>query len=334
MAHSNDHSSASVQDIIDVIQPVPTGRLGVVLRQRRELAELEQHEAALLSGIDDDELCAIESGRHRPHAPTVARLLDAYGCPVQDLLPARRPLGREGFEGMSEADVLKHHLRQVQAWRKSERPQCFRADDLRVLVGILGTDGPTIEARLRALTGCTKKTAKWFRRLFVLGLAASAGGLLYQGSAAAASEGAVQLQMTPAAATAPMAAHTTASASVVCSALNGSPVPASSGFSHPAAVVKVSVAVMAYAGVQLDSAGIPVAVRTNTGNPPDCEASWYVFGPRHTSGEALENLTAINQVMDAVAGTASLPGPGKWQPGTWYQVQANGVPTSVHPANT
>jgi hypothetical protein len=281
---------------------------------------LEQHEAAVLSLIAPDELNGIEAGRRRPGAETVARLVDTYGCSVQDFVPPRHPIDHTRFDGLSEADVLKHYLEMVRAWRETERPQCFRADDLRALVGILGTDGAGIEARLRALTGCSRKTAKWFRRLFVFGLAASSGALLYQGSAAAAGDNAGQSHITPAV-NAGVAAHSTASRSpVVCHALSVTSAPVAPSSSGPEAVVKVSVAVMAYVGVQVDSAGTPVAVRTNTGNPPDCQASWYVFGPRHTSGDALENLTAINQVMDAVAGTATLPRPGQWLPGTWYQI--------------
>jgi hypothetical protein len=296
---------------------------------------LEKHEAATLSGVDHDELDAVESGRHRPDPSTIACLLGTYTCTIEDLVPARRPRGPESFEGMSEADVLKHYLGQVQAWRKSERPQCFRADDLRVLVGILGTDSAGIEARLRALTGCSNATAKWFRRLLVFGLAASSGALLYQGSAAAAGAGTAQSQASPAVRTAVMTAHTPASPPpVVCTAPNGSSASAASGSSHPAAVEKVSVAVLAYVDVQLDDAGTPVAVRTNTGNAPDCEASWYVFEPQYPSGVVLEDTGLMDRVLAAVTATAALPGPGRWQPGTWYQVQAHGESTNVHPADT
>jgi hypothetical protein len=109
---------------------------------------------------------------------------------------------------------------------------------------------------------------------------------------------------------------------------------AASGSSHPAAVEKVSVAVLAYVDVQLDDAGTPVAVRTNTGNAPDCEASWYVFEPQYPSGVVLEGTGLMDRVLAAVTATAALPGPGKWQPGTWYQVQAHGESTNVHPADT
>jgi hypothetical protein len=77
---------------------------------------------------------------------------------------------------------------------------------------------------------------------------------------------------------------------------------------------------MAYVDVQLDSAGVPVAVRTNTDSPPDCEASWHVFGPQRTSGDALQSIAVINQVMDAVAGAAALPAAGQWLPGNWYDL--------------
>ena len=206
-----------------------------------------------------------------------------------DFVPPRHPIDPARFAGLSEADVLKHYLGMVRAWRETERPQCFRADDLATLVGILGTDEAGIEAKLRALTSCSSKTAKWFRRLFVLGLAATSGALLYQGTAAAAGYSAGQSQMAPAV-NAGIAAHSAASRpAVVCHVLSVAPAPVPAGASAPAAVAagssgpvavaKVSVAVMAYADVQLDSAGTPVAVRTDTGNPPDCDSSWYVFGP-------------------------------------------------------
>ena len=47
----------------------------------------------------------------------------------------------------------------------------FRPDDLRVLVGILGTDATEIERRLIAITGCSTSAAKRFRRLLLMGLA-------------------------------------------------------------------------------------------------------------------------------------------------------------------
>jgi transcriptional regulator with XRE-family HTH domain len=337
MSHSHNHSRANahIPDVAEVIGSVPALRFDALLRQRREMVGLEQREAVVLSSVDPDELSGIEAGRRRPGAETVARLVDTYGCSVQDFVPPRHPIDPTRFDGLSEADVLKHYLEMVRAWRETERPQCFRADDLRTLVGILGTDGAGIEAKLRALTSCSSKTAKWFRRLFVLGLAATSGALLYQGTAAAG-DSAGQYQMAPAV-NAGSAAHSSASRpAVVCHALSVTPAPVPAGSSAPvpagssapvpapssgpAAVAKVSVAVMAYADVQLDSAGTSVAVRTNTGNPPDCAASWYVFGPQHASGDALENTAVINRVMDAVAGTATLPAPGQWAPGTWYGV--------------
>jgi hypothetical protein len=285
--------------------------------------------------VGPDELSGIEAGRRRPGAGAVARLAGTYDCSVCDLVPPRRPIDPARFDGLSEGDVLKRYLGMVRAWRESERPQRFRADDLETLVSILGTDAALMEQRLRALTGCSRQTAKWFRRLLVLGLAASAGALLYQGSAAAAGAIAGQSHLAPAI-KASVAAHRPASPPpVVChspsvapapvpssssgpNAVTPAPVPSSS--SGPSAVAKVSVAIPAYVDVQLDSTGTPVAVRTNTGNPPDCEALWYVSGPQHTSGVALDNMAVINRVMDAVAGTAALPAAGQWLPGTWYDV--------------
>jgi hypothetical protein len=254
----------------------------------------------------------------RPGA--VARPAGAYGSVVPDLFPPRRPLDPGLFDGLCQADVLKHYLGMVRAWRKTERPQRFRADDLRTLVSILGTDGAQIEAKLRALTGCSRQTARWFRRLFVLGLAASSGALLYQGVAAAAGDNAGQSHLAPAVSAGVAAPGPALPAPVVCHRPSVTSAPVPSGSSRPGAVVKVSVTVMAYVDVQLDSAGAPVAVRTNTGNAPDCEAPWYVLGPQDVSGGAPAKTAVINQVMDAVAGMATLPGPGGWLPGTWYDL--------------
>ena len=331
MTHSHNHSraDASTPDVAEVIGSVPALRFDALLRQRREMVGLEQREAAVMSSVDPDELSGIEAGRLRPGVETVARLAGTYGCSVQDFVPPRQQIDPARFDGLSEADVLKHYLGMVRAWRETERPQCFRANDLATLVGILGTDGAGIEAKLRALTGCSSKTAKWFRRLLVFGLAATSGALLYQGTAAAAGNSAGQSQMAPAV-NAGMAAHSAASRpAVACPAVSVAPAPvpagssapaAAGGSSGPTAVAKASVAVAAYAEVQLDSAGTPVAVRTDTGNPPNCDASWYVFGPQHASGHALVDTAVINRVMDAVAGTATLPAPGQWAPGTWYGV--------------
>jgi hypothetical protein len=335
-----------------------------------------------MSLVGPDELSGIEAGRRRPGAGAVARLAETYGCSVQDLVPPRQPLDPTVFDGLSDAEILKHYLAMVRAWRETERPQCFRADDLQTLVSILGTDAAIIEERLRTLTGCSRQTAKWFRRLFVLGLAASSGALIYQGSAAAAGDNAGQSHPAPTVTTdntahspalrAPVVCHspsvTTTTApvpprtsppssvvpsvvvpsavvpsvvvpsavvpsavvpsavvpsAVVPSAVVPSAVVPSAVVPSavvPSSVVRVSVTVMAYVDVQLDSTGTPVAVRTNTGNPPDCATSWYVFGPQHTSGDALENMAVINQVMNAVTEAAALPAAGQWLPGNWYDI--------------
>ncbi len=217
--------------------------------------------------VGPDELSGIEAGRRRPDADAVARLAETYGCSVQDLVPPRQPLDPAVFDGLSDAEILKHYLAMVRTWRETERPQCFRADDLQTLVGILGTDVTLIEGKIRALTGCSRKTAKWFRRLFVLGLAASAGALLYQGSAAAAGDSAGESHPAPAT-TAGVAAHNPAlRAPVVCHSPSVTTAPVPSGTSRPGAVVKVSVAVMAYVDIQLDSTGTPVAVRPHGQRP-------------------------------------------------------------------
>jgi hypothetical protein len=158
--------------------------------------------------------------------------------------------------------------------------------------------------------------------MLVLGLAASSGALLYQGSAAAASYSPGHAHQTPAVATGQVAAPAPAlPAPAVCRTVGVPPAPATTrSSSHAAAVVTVGVAVLGYVDVELNSAGTPVAVRTNTGSGPDCEATWFVFGPHHPHGDALESVAEVNRVIDMAASNPALPAPGKWQPGTWCRI--------------
>jgi hypothetical protein len=144
--------------------------------------------------------------------------------------------------------------------------------------------------------------------MLVLGLAASSGALLYQGSAAAASYSPGHAHQTPAVATGQVAAPAPAlPAPAVCRTVGVPPAPATTrSSSHAAAVVTVGVAVLGYVDVELNS--------------PDCEATWFVFGPHHPHGDALESVAEVNRVIDMAASNPALPAPGKWQPGTWCRI--------------
>lgn len=92
--------------------------------------------------------------------------------------PARQPLDLGRAPGTTDDEVLRGYLELVRTWRgRSTSTMRFRHDDLVVLVGILGTDAKDIERRLIAITGCTRSTAKRFRRLLFVSLAALPVGL-------------------------------------------------------------------------------------------------------------------------------------------------------------
>src|SRR5664280_1508439 len=87
---------------------------------------------------------------------------------------ARRCPGSASREPTRQSDkeVLEHYLAAIRTWRNSGGRQLqFRQDDLTVLVAILGTDPDEIVRRLVELTGCSRKTAKRFRRMFLSGVA-------------------------------------------------------------------------------------------------------------------------------------------------------------------
>jgi transcriptional regulator with XRE-family HTH domain len=291
-------------------------RLRSALARERRRKGLGIEQAAAGTGIEPGELLAIESGALIPEASTIARLFHLYDTWLDNLHPPRRQLDSSSLSEVSESDILTQYVGQVRSWRHSRKPYGFRQDDIRVLEGILGTEASAIEAKLRTLTGCNRRTAKMFRRLFVVGLLASTGTVLGQGIAAASS-GSLSSQRKPAAVTA-IAPSSMLAPAAVCRTLGANSVEASSSQSGPGSEAKVNVEISAYVYVHVDAAGTPIAVRTNTGKAPDCAGSWYVFGPGHPIGHPVNNLALMNDVVAAASASHLVPAPGSWVPGTWY----------------
>jgi len=48
-SHSHNHNHSQIPNVAEVIAPVPTLRLGTLLRQKREVLGLGQREAAVMS---------------------------------------------------------------------------------------------------------------------------------------------------------------------------------------------------------------------------------------------------------------------------------------------
>jgi LPXTG-site transpeptidase (sortase) family protein len=89
------------------------------------------------------------------------------------MMAPRRPLDPGSLPGATPDEVLRGFVASVRGWRApSTVPLAFRREDLVVLVAVLGTDAATIERRLVALTGCDRRTARRFRRLLLVSLAA------------------------------------------------------------------------------------------------------------------------------------------------------------------
>jgi transcriptional regulator with XRE-family HTH domain len=294
---------------------MPKDRLRSALARERRRKGLGVEDAAAGTGIEAGDLKAIESGALTPEPSTVVRLLHLYDTPLDDLYPPRRQLDSTSLSEMSESEILTRYVKQVQSWRHSSKPYGFRQDDIQVLEGILGTEASAVEAKLRTLTGCNRSTAKVFRRLFVIGLLASTGTALGQG-VAAASSGTLPSQRKPAAATA-MAPLSRLAPTEVCKTLGANSVEAPSS-TNPSSDAKASVQILAYVHVYVDAAGTPIAVRTNTGNAPDCTCLWYAFGPGHPQGAPVDDLALMNEVVAEVLASPSIPAPGSWRPGTWY----------------
>ncbi len=144
------------------------------------------------------ELLAIEAGRRSPTPSEVESLLALYQCTLDQILPPRLSLDPSLVPGLSDRSVLGQYLNLVREWRNVDNLSGirFRPDDLAVLVGIVGTDASEIERKLIALTGCTKSTARQFRHIFLVSLAALPVGLA---GAALAATSAASAAATPAA---------------------------------------------------------------------------------------------------------------------------------------
>lgn len=313
-------------ETVDCFAGLPDGRLGSVLRARRRDADLTAAGAAAGAGIETDDLLDFEAGSRRPDPPTVARLVAQYGVAVDDLFPPRRRLDPATLTGRPEREVLAGYVEQVRAWRGAAtgRPMQFRRTDLDVLVGMLGTNPAGIEQRLVTLTGCSRRSARRFRKVLVFSLLASAGGALFGGVALAAQGPDGPPAPASPAPTAAVAVETTPGPPPTVCAPPAPETPVATPAAAPAAAatVQVTFTIASYVDVQVDAAGNPVAVRTNTGNGPRCsDSSWFVVAPGQDEGTPTGDLTIVNRAVDMASSITSLPESGDWKPGQWYSLR-------------
>jgi beta-glucanase (GH16 family)/transcriptional regulator with XRE-family HTH domain len=171
---------------------LPRARLGVLLHGRRKHANVKLSVAARTAGIEKTALREIESGSSVPDVSVLASLLECYGVPLGEFVPPRRPLVLPNPDATS-AEILSSYVDAVRKWREAGRKQRlnFRADDLRTLSTLLGTDPDEIERRLIALTGCSRAEArvlrKWFlAALIMIPLAVTTAGVIGPAAASAA----------------------------------------------------------------------------------------------------------------------------------------------------
>lgn len=308
-----DEHTDRVRQIEEVVGPVGAQRLGAVLRERRLHCGLEASDAAA-AGLSARALLAIEAGRRRPEPAIILRLLDRYGCGIEELLPPRRVLDPAGFEGLSSLQVLQRYVEQVRRWRAggNVRGQRFRAADLEILVGILGTDVDDIERRLIALTGCSRGTAKAFRRILVCSLLAATGVAFGQGVAGARED----LPPGASARAAPKAEEAATCASA------GIPGPeAATDVRTGSGATRVGFTINQSVWVRLDETGSAVAVRTNTGRPPDCAAIWYSVRSGSDDAAEFADVDEINNLIAIATTDSTFPQAGDWIPGAWYALR-------------
>lgn len=167
-------------DLLAAFGPPAHRPLAVRLRQSRELAGLTREQTCDASGLSAAELADLESGRRRPLPAHIDELSRAYGVDLAGLLVARGPVefdratgrlaiaGRERHVGepADAEDVYIAYLALLYAVRgpgPGERV-ALRADDIDVLVSVVGEDADRIEQRLVALMGSTAEEASLVSR--------------------------------------------------------------------------------------------------------------------------------------------------------------------------
>lgn len=162
-------------DLLAAFGPPAHRPLAVRLRQSRELAGLTQEQACASSGLSAAVLADLESGRRRPLPAHIDELSRAYGVNLAGLLVTRGPVafdratGRLAIEGRERhvaepadaEDVYTAYLALLYAVRRAGPGQrvALRADDIDVLVSVVGEDADRIEQRLVALMGSTAQEA-------------------------------------------------------------------------------------------------------------------------------------------------------------------------------
>ena len=155
--------------------------VGQRLRDAREGAGLTLDAAAGATGLLRSYLAALEAGRRRPLPREVARLGEAYGADLSDLLPARRPVeveaGRITVAGQSrrlrdaadDREVYAAYLFLLYAVRGAAPGQRIplRSSDVELLMQVVGEDAETIEQRLVHLMGCPPGEATRLRSVLL-----------------------------------------------------------------------------------------------------------------------------------------------------------------------
>jgi len=148
--------------LADAILLLPNRRYGELLEQRRRECGFTLRRAAECIAVEEQQLADAEHGMERMPMAVLARLLKAYGLEPEQFVPPRVAIDPALLQDGSAETVLRRYVEVVRERRKAApgEPLRFRADDIRVLVKILGTEPHGIERRLRSYTGCTSYDAR------------------------------------------------------------------------------------------------------------------------------------------------------------------------------
>ncbi|MCD9622457.1 helix-turn-helix domain-containing protein [Rhabdothermincola salaria] len=161
---------------------LPPQRLGVLLSEGRHARGRSLTDVASACSFDEEELDALERGDLRLADDQVQPVLDAYGVPVEELIPARSQVVVDLDQGQllvaEEAaaidtsaptadEVLSAYLSLVYTLRHADpgTPLVLRQYDVAVLSRALRLAEPDVEARLTGLMRQPSTDLSLFHRL-------------------------------------------------------------------------------------------------------------------------------------------------------------------------
>src|SRR4051812_27543 len=230
---------------------MPPERLGALLRAARKRSGLKRKQAATAAGTTASELRAYERGDNSVPADVCARLAECYGDDLTAHVPLRVPprvendtlaIGNiERAVGADADSIITGYIDIVRRLRNTGPgdPLALRTVDIVALAGALGRDREVMEQRISEVLGCSRKEARrlhgeLLRRKVILPVASLAAGMTVFAGVAHATQSPPAPPATVE--SAPIAAHTVATATTTTPTTSVTPTTAPAPVVHPAVV--------------------------------------------------------------------------------------------------